>query len=76
MSLRADEFLQTPDSQARKAATAYICLDSKLLAPIVCFAYRMCAIINRGLYIFYPIFDDHFFVFKEVFSQSSVLMYG
>ena len=29
--------------------------------------YRTRAIITRGLYIFYPIFEDHFFVFKEVF---------
>jgi hypothetical protein len=29
--------------------------------------YRTRAIISRGLYIFYPIFKDHFFVFKEVF---------
>ena len=28
------------------------------------------------MYIFYPIFKDHFFVFKEVFSENSVLMYG
>ena len=26
--------------------------------------------------IFYPISKDHFFVFKEVFSENSVLMYG
>ena len=38
--------------------------------------YRTRAIITRGLYIFYPIFEDHFFVFKEVFSENSVLMYG
>ena len=38
--------------------------------------YHTCAIISRGLYIFYPIFKDHFFVFKEVFSENSVLMYG
>ena len=50
MSLRADEFLQTPDSQARKAATAYMYLDSKLLAPILYFAYCTRAIINQGLY--------------------------
>ena len=25
------------------------------------------AIISRGLYIFYPIFEDQFFVFKDVF---------
>jgi hypothetical protein len=36
----------------------------------------MRAIISRGLYIFYPIFKDHFFVFKEVFSENSDLMYG
>ena len=38
--------------------------------------YRTRAIISRGLYIFYPIFKDHFFVFKEVFSENYVLMYG
>ena len=31
--------------------------------------YRTCAIISRGLYIFYPISKDHFFVFKEVFQK-------
>ena len=36
----------------------------------------MRAIISRDLYIFYPISKDHFFVFKEVFSENSVLMYG
>ena len=40
------------------------------------FSYRTRAIISRGLYIFYPIFKDHYFVFKEVFSENSVLMYG
>ena len=30
----------------------------------------------RGLYIFYPISKEHFFVFKEVFSEKSVPMYG
>ena len=38
--------------------------------------YRTRAIISRGLYIFYPISKDHLFVFKEVFSENSVLMYG
>ena len=38
--------------------------------------YRTRAIISRGLYIFYHIFKDHFFVFKDVFSENSVLMYG
>ena len=28
------------------------------------------AIITRGLYIFYPIFEDHFFVFKEFFFRK------
>ena len=36
----------------------------------------MRAIISHGLYIFYPISKDHFFVFKEVLSENSVLMYG
>ena len=38
--------------------------------------YSARAIITRGLYIFHPIFEDHFFVFKEVFSQDSALKYG
>ena len=37
--------------------------------------YQTRAIIARGLHIFYSIFDDHFFVFKEFFSENSVLMY-
>ena len=36
----------------------------------------MRAIISRGLYIFYPVSKDHVFVFKEVFSEKYVLMYG
>ena len=31
--------------------------------------YRMCTIITCGLYIYYPIFEDHFFVFKEIFPK-------
>jgi hypothetical protein len=38
--------------------------------------YRTRAIISRGLYIFYPIFKDHFVVFKEFFKENYVLMYG
>ena len=37
--------------------------------------YRTRAIITRGLYIFNPIFEDHFFVFKESFPENSGLMY-
>ena len=33
-------------------------------------------VLCRGLCIFYPISKDHFFVFKQVFSENSVLMYG
>ena len=34
------------------------------------------AIISRGLYIFYSISKDHFFVFKEFFfSENSIFMY-
>ena len=32
--------------------------------------YRTLAIISRGLYIFYPIFEFHIFVFKEVFFRN------
>ena len=38
------------------------------LIPIRIQMYRTRAIIIRGLYIFYPIFEVHFFVFKEFFS--------
>ena len=38
--------------------------------------YRTRAIITRGLYICYPIFEVHFFAFKEVFSENSGLVYG
>ena len=34
------------------------------------FSYRTRAIISRGLYIFYPIFKDQFFVFKEFFFRK------
>ena len=37
--------------------------------------YNPRLVIPRFAY-FYPIFEDHFFVFKEVFSQNSVLMYA
>ena len=40
------------------------------------FRYCTRAIITRGLYIYYPIFEVNFFVFKEVFSENYVLMYG
>jgi hypothetical protein len=38
--------------------------------------YRTQTIITCGLYISYPTLEDRFFVFKEVFSDNSVLMYG
>ena len=38
--------------------------------------YRTHAIISHGLYIFYPISKDHFFVFQQFFSENSVIMYG
>ena len=38
--------------------------------------YGTRAITSRGLYIFYPISKEYVFVFKEVFSENSVLMYG
>ena len=35
--------------------------------------YRTHAIISHGLYIFYPISKDHFFVFQQFFSENSVI---
>ena len=40
------------------------------------FKYRTRAIISHGLFIFYPIFEDHFFVFKEIFEENFILLYG
>ena len=47
-----------------------------VLSHVTLLMYHTRAIISRGLYTFYPISKDHFFVFKEVYSESSVLMYG
>ena len=49
---------------------------SLYLACIFILYYRVRAIISHGLYTFYPILEDYFFVFKEVFSENSVFMYG
>ena len=38
--------------------------------------HRRRAIISRGLYNFYPILENHFFVFEEFFSENSALGYG
>ena len=38
--------------------------------------YRTHAIITCDLYNFYPSFQEHFFVFKDVFWTISDLMYG
>ena len=40
------------------------------------FRYRTRTIITRSSYIFYPIYEVHFSVFKEFFSENSVLLYG
>ena len=32
--------------------------------------YRTRAIITRGLYTFHTLFEDHFFVFKELFFEK------
>ena len=45
----------------------------KILQNFVAYSeYRTRAIISCGLYIFYPISKDHFFVFKEVFQNLCV----
>ena len=50
--------------------------DSAMYLVVPLKVYRTRAIITRGLYIFYPIFEDPFFVFKEVFSENYILVYG
>ena len=39
-------------------------------------SYRMRHIITRSSLIFYPIFEDDVFVFKEVFPENYNFMYG
>ena len=46
------------------------------LVKLYNFIYCTRAIITRGLYTFYLIFEVYFFVFKEVFWENSVLKYG
>jgi hypothetical protein len=36
--------------------------------------YLTRVIISPGVYIFYPIFEDHFFLFKDIFNEDSDLM--
>ena len=38
--------------------------------------YRTRAIITRGLYIFYPLFEGQKCFFKEVVSENSAFIYG
>ena len=38
----------------------------------VALIYHTRVIITRGLYIFYILFEDHFFVVKEVFFENFV----
>ena len=52
-----------------KSVIPKICYWANCLKSI----YRTRAIISRGVYI-YPISNDHFFVFKEVFSENTVLL--
>ena len=53
-----------------------VCKNSKDAHMGVWEKYRKRTIVSRGLYIFYPISKDYFFIFKEVFSENFVLFYG
>ena len=50
------------------------------ICNIICNLYCTRAIITRSFYIFTPflksIFEVHFFVFKDIFSQNYFLSYG
>ena len=56
--------------------------DPELKVPFVNFLgkprpiYHMRAIITRGLYIFYPLFEGQKRFFKEFFSVNFAIMYG
>ena len=64
------------ENEAELKASRLKVMELETQVCVVNSIYRTRAIISRGLYIFYPISKDHFFVFKEVFSENSVLMYG
>ena len=51
------------------------CLSKRKAGLASCFKYHTRIIITPGLYISYLLFEDNFFVFKEFFSENSVLMY-
>ena len=46
-----------------------ICLET-IVNITYLMKYCMRAIINNGLYIFYPLFGDHFFTFEDVFFRK------
>ena len=50
--------------------------NNKKEGPYKHMVYRTRAIITRGLYIFYPLFEGQKRFFKEVFSENSAFMYG
>ena len=58
--------INTPDKIIYQAAFRYC---------IILHAYHTRAIITRGLYVYYPLFQVHFLVYKEIFLKNSVLMY-
>ena len=45
----------------------------KYLLDIRLVEHRTRAIISRGLYVFYPIYEDHFFVLKDVFPENCMV---
>ena len=57
-------------------ATCKILMEEWYTRILDKYGYRTRAIITRGLYIYYPLFENPLFVFKEVFSENSVVMYG
>ena len=54
----------------------FLCVRVKTKLDLSQLKYHTGDIIPGSLYIYHPVFEVHFFVFKVFFSENSVLMYG
>ena len=56
-------------------ATSDNIIEMEPIGYVMCYELPYARHYKPGLYIFYPISKEHFFVFKEFFSENYVLMY-
>ena len=64
---------QALDKKDKYRAGKFLCTADRIVVHRAT-SYHTCAIITCGLYVFYPIFEVNFFVFKDSFLENSVLM--